>query len=402
MDPRTNPYAPGAGARPPSVTGRDDLLETVDIALDRRLAGRHTADVVLVGVRGVGKTVLLNRLHATAKAKGYETVKFEVPDGSGGHLAPALVPALNAVLRRLDRRAKAEDMLNRATAALQNFAAVFRVKYEGISVGADPAAPLADSGAMESDLPELLCAVAEAAQARQTGLALFVDELQYLSLAELRGLSRASHDAAQEGLPYLLIAAGLPESTALIAELKSYAERLFDFPEVGPLPEDAARAALTEPAAEQDVSFDPAALDRILAETACYPYFLQVWGKFVWDTAEQSPITKDDVARAGVDIMAYLDQHFFRARLEQCTEAEQHYLRAMAELGPGAHKSGAIAAAMGVTSDRVAGLRKSLIENGLVYSPGYGEAAFTVPLFDDFMRRIEPELKPYEPRRTRK
>ncbi|MFQ5623700.1 MAG: ATP-binding protein [Paracoccaceae bacterium] len=291
MDPRKNPYAPGAGVMPPAFAGREDLIEAADIALDRRKAGLYANDIILLGLRGVGKTVLLNAIHGGAKAKDIATVKFEVPDGSGGHLARAMVPALNVVWSRLNRLRAAEGHLTRAAAALRNFAAIFKVKYEGFSFGATPATADAASGDLQADLPELLMFVAAAARDRETCLALFIDEIQYLTKDELSALARACHEAAQKGLPMILVGAGLPQIAALAGEAKSYAERLFQYPEVGALDRASARRVLVEPAQRAGVCYEDTALERIVAQTEAYPYFLQTWGKFAWDEAAESPIT---------------------------------------------------------------------------------------------------------------
>ncbi|WP_371155499.1 AAA family ATPase [Jannaschia sp. 2305UL9-9] len=399
MDPRTNPFAPGAGARPPAFAGREQILEAADIALDRQIAGRHANSMILLGLRGVGKTVLLNRLHEEAKAKGYETVRLEVPDAAGGHLARMLVPMLDSVLRRLDRRQAAQDAMGRAGAALVNFAAAFKISYQGFALGLDGDGLAAGSGNMEADLPDLMRAVWEAAADRKTALGLFIDEVQYLSRDELSALARTCHEAAQQGGRFLMIGAGLPQIAALAGDAKSYAERLFSYPEVGPLSDAAAREVLSRPAAEEGVAFEDAALDRIVADTEGYAYFLQSWGKFVWDEADASPITEDDVIRAHPAIRADLDESFFRVRYDRSSPAEQQYLRAMAELGPGPHQTGDVAKILGTESSQVANTRRKLIEAGMIYSQRHGETAFTVPLFDTFMRRTMPDLVPYTPRK---
>ncbi len=399
MDPRRNPFSPGAGVRPAQLAGRDELIETCEIAMDRVLNGLYANDIIMTGLRGVGKTVLLNHLVNLAKSRGMETIKFEVPDASGGHLTPAMVIALGAVLKKLDRLKKAGDGLRLAAAALQNFAAVFRVKYEGFSFGASPARAVADSGDLETDLPELLMPVARAAETRKTAVVLFIDEVQYLTKKELSALARTCHEAAQQGVPFLFIGAGLPQIAALAGDAKSYAERLFLYPEVAALDDAAARKALSAPAQAQKVKFTNGALDRILKETDRYPYFLQTWGKFAWDTASKSPITEADVKEANPAIIAHLDQNFFRVRFDRCTGLEQQYLRAMAELGAGPHRTGDIAAALGTTSSKLAPVRRNLISAGMIYSQRYGETGFTVPLFDGFMKRMLPELEPYKPGR---
>lgn len=399
MDPRRNPFVPGAGVKPPEFAGREALVEQVSIALDRIWGGLHANSMMLLGLRGVGKTVLLNALHENAKSKGFETLKIEVPDSNGGHLARMLVPGLSIILRRLDRVANAEDKLRLAGAALRNFASIFRVEYEGVSFGAGPTSADASSGDLEADLPEVLRLVCEAASARGRAVGLFIDEVQYLSEKELSALARALHEAAQSGFRLIVIGAGLPQIAALAGDAKSYAERMLLFPEVGPLSKDAARQALREPVERQLAHIEEAALARIVDETQGYAYFLQTWGKFAWDEADASPITTDDVGRAQLAIQDHLDASFFRVRFDRCTQYEQRYLRAMAELGPGPHRTGDVAQVLGVSSSQVAPVRKRLIDSGMIYSQRHGETAFTVPLFDQFMKRAIPVLETHVPKR---
>lgn len=399
MDPRQNPFVPGAGVRPPEFAGREGLVEQVEIALDRTKSALYANSAMLLGLRGVGKTVLLNALHNSAKSKGFETVKCEVPDGSGGHLARLLVPNLGVILRRLDKRRAAEERLKQAAVALRNFSSVFKIQYEGISFGATESSLDAASGDLEADLPDLIRLVAEAARERDTAVAVFIDEVQYLSKVELSALARSCHEAAQNSFPYILIGAGLPQITALAGDAKSYAERLFVYPEVGPLEAEPARRVLNDPVQRQGASFTEEALGRIFSDTNGYAYFLQTWGKFAWDEAATNEITEADVVSAGPAIQTYLDQNFFRVRFDRCSPFEQQYLRAMAELGPGPHRTGDVAQALGTESSNVAAVRRKLIEAGMIYSQRHGETAFTVPLFDEFMKRAMPVLEPYSPRK---
>lgn len=399
MDPRTNPYAPGAGVTPPEFAGRENILEAADIAFDRVASKRFAKDFMLLGLRGVGKTVLLNKLHNTAKAKNFETTRFEAPEG--GLLAQSLVPELKGVLRRLSIREAVEVTLERAGTALRNFAAIFKIAYEGIEFGVSKE-PVADSGDLERDLPELLSAVAEAAGRRGRSFGMFIDEVQYLGEAELAAIVKACHEASQQSLPMIFVGAGLPQIAALAGEAKTYAERLFDYPVVGALDEPAARSALAEPAEREGVDFEDDALVEIYRVTDGYPYFLQIWGKYVWDAAEQSPISKSDVVGANADIIEHLDANFFRTRFDRLSPLEQQYMRAMAELGSGPHRTGDIAAALQCESKHVGAVRNRLIQLGMVYSQRHGETAFTVPLFDGFMNRAIPELEPYVPKKRRR
>jgi hypothetical protein len=399
LDPRRNPFVPGAGVKPPEFSGRDAVIEQASIAFDRVLAGLYANSMMLLGLRGVGKTVLLNRLHEDAKAKGFETLKVEVPDNSGTNLARILVPGLSVILRRLDRIAAAEDKLRSAWGALRNFASIFRVEVEGLAFGVAPPSADAGSGSLEADLPELLRLVCDAAGARQRAVGLFIDEVQYLTQPELAALTRALHEAAQNGFRLIVIGAGLPQIAALAGDAKSYAERLFLFPEVGPLSAQAARAAISEPLTRADVAITPQALDLIVNETQGYAYFLQTWGKFSWDEADLTPIRYEDVVHAQQEIKSYLDQSFFRVRFDRCNQNEQRYLRAMAELGAGPHQTGDIAKVLQVSSSQVGVFRERLIRSGMIYSQRHGETAFTVPLFDQFMKRAIPVLEPHVPKR---
>jgi hypothetical protein len=390
MDPVTNPYAPGAGTPPPELAGRDDLRETIRIALERVRLGRPTKSMLIVGLRGVGKTVLLDRMRLDAEAAGIQTVQLEAPEGRS--LPAMLAPQLRQALLRLSRHEKAKALAQRGLRALAGFAKSLKVKYADIEVGLDldPEVGLADNGDLEHDLPVLLEAVGSAAREAGTAVAMFIDELQYVSEDELAILISALHRCAQRQLPITLVGAGLPQLRGLTGKAKSYAERLFDFPGIDALPESAAKLALTKPAQDQGVAFEPEAVALILKETRGYPFFLQEWGKHVWDTAKATPITADVVRVASTSAIAALDESFFRVRFERLTPTERRYLRAMAELGPGPHRSGDIADRLRKTVTSLGPIRSQLILKGMIWSPAHGDTAFTVPLFDEFMRRIMP------------
>jgi hypothetical protein len=387
MDPRTNPYSPGAGTPPPELAGRDELLERASIALDRVRAGRSARSLILWGLRGVGKTVLLNQIRLDAEARGFISARIEAPEGKS--LPASLAPALRAALLRLDRleavRAKAGD----AMAALAGFVGALRLRYGDIEASIDVAGQrgLADSGDLELDLSDLISSVGEAARARDTAVVLYVDELQYVPEDQLGALITAFHNASQQGLPITMVAAGLPQLVGRSGRAKSYAERLFEFAEIGKLDAAAATRALVAPALEHGVDYATGAIDTILRQTQGYPYFLQEWGKHSWNVADGPPIEQSDAEQATVDALAELDQSFFKVRLDRLTPSEKRYLTAMSDLGPGPHRSGDIAEALGKPVASVAFVRNSLIEKGMIYSPGHGDTAFTVPLFDDFMRR---------------
>lgn len=390
MDPRRNPYAPGAGRAPPELAGRDDLLERAAIALDRIRAGRAARSFVLYGLRGVGKTVLLNRIRLDAEARGFVSVRIEAPEGRS--LPSVLAPALRAALLKLDRIEAVRAGGAKALRALAGFAKALKVKYSDIEVALDVDAQrgLADSGDLESDLTDLLSEVGRAAAERETAVALYVDELQYVPEDQLGALITALHDASQRELPVAMVAAGLPQLVGQSGRAKSYAERLFEFVRIDRLDHDAAIQALRVPVEEEGAAFDAGAMEEILKQTLGYPYFLQEWGKHAWNVAEASPITQADAEKATQDALAELDGSFFRVRFDNLSPAERRYLRAMAEIGPGPHRSGEVAEALGRSVASVAPTRSSLIAKGMVYSPAHGDTAFTVPLFDGFMKRILP------------
>mgnify|MGYP001187660996 CR=1 FL=1 len=390
MDPIINPYAPGAGTPPPELAGRDALLESVRIAIERARRGLPAKSVLMVGLRGVGKTVLLDRMRDEAEAAGVHTVRIEAPERRS--LPALLAPQLRQALLRLSRNEQARDLAQRALRALAGFVGALKVKYEDIEVGLDfdPEPGLADNGDLEHDLQALLETVGAAAAQAGTALVMFVDELQYVKEDELAALITALHRCAQRRLPVALVGAGLPQLRGQMGEAKSYAERLFDFPEVGPLSPEAATLAIAKPALDQGVAFEAAAVDRIVAETRGYPYFLQEWGKHAWDAAAASPITLDDVRAASASALAALDESFFRVRFDRLTPTEKRYLRAMADLGPGPHRSGDVADRLGRKVTSLAPTRNQLIAKGMIWSPSHGDTAFTVPLFDAFMKRIMP------------
>jgi hypothetical protein len=390
VDPVRNPFAPGAGTPPPELAGRDELRETVRIVLERVRLGRPTKSILMVGLRGVGKTVLLDRMREDAEAVGIQTMRVEAPEGRS--LPAILAPQIRQALLRLSRNKQAKDLAQRALRGLAGFAKALKIKYQDIEVGFDfdPEPGLADNGDLEHDLQDLLEAAGEAAQKAGTALAMFVDELQYVEEDELAALITALHRAAQRRLPVVLVGAGLPQLRGRMGRAKSYAERLFDFPEIGPLIPTAARTAIAKPAEAEGVKVNVDALKRIVQETRGYPYFLQEWGKHAWDTASKSPITLRDVALASTAAIAALDESFFRVRFDRLTPLEKKYLRAMAELGSGPHRSGDIAEQLKRNVTALGPTRNQLIAKGMIWSPSHGDTAFTVPLFDEFMRRIMP------------
>lgn len=390
MDPRRNPFAPGAGTPPPELAGREPLLERTLIALDRIRAGRPARSTIFYGLRGVGKTVLLGAVREAVEAERMLAVTIEAPENRS---LPALIaPSLRAGLLRLDRTARAGAGVKHALRALAGFAKL-KLKYDDFEIALDlePEPGLADSGDLDLDLADLMVAVGEAARERETAVVLMIDELQYVAEEQLAALISALHRANQLRLPVTLVGAGLPQLLGQMGRAKSYAERLFEFVSLGPLDEAAAAAAIRVPVEREEEAITPEAVTAIVGDTQGYPYFLQEWGKHSWEVADASPITAADVDMARAAALAELDASFFRVRFDRLTPAEKRYLRAMAALGPGPHRSGDVADQLKVKVSSVAPTRNSLIAKGMLFSPAHGDTAFTVPLFDQFMQRVMPD-----------
>ena len=390
MDPVHNPFSPGAGTPPPELAGRDELRELLRVALERARIGRPAKSAMLVGLRGVGKTVLLDRVRQDAEAAGIHTVRIEAPEGRS--LPALLAPELRQALLRLSQVSAAKDCAVRGLRALAGFARKLKVTFGDIEVGFDyePEPGLADNGDLEHDLQALFEQVGLAAKSAQTALAVFIDELQYVEEPQLAALITAMHRTEQRQLPVVLVGAGLPQLRGRMGNAKSYAERLFDFPTIGPLPASAARLAIEKPLALEGVGITGAALEQILQLTQGYVDFHQQWGSHTWRAAQASPIDVDAVHAASVTAVAALDESFFRVRFDRLTPKEKKYLRAMAELGAGPHRSGDIAECCNAKVSSLAPTRSSLITKGVVWSPNHGDTAFTVPMFDEFMKRIMP------------
>jgi len=392
MDPIKNPFSPGAGAPPPELVGRDDIFEQTRILLGRVKNKRTEKSILLTGIRGVGKTVLLNEMERIALADGYRTILIEAHDKKS--LAILLAPHLRRLLYELDRLAGAGDKVRRGLAVLKSFIGAIKVKVDDVEFGLDidPEMGAADSGDLEIDLPNLFTAVAEAAAERGSCVAILIDEIQYFKKKELSALIMAMHKMQQRQLPLVLLGAGLPILPGLAAESKSYAERLFSFPAIGALSESDVIKALQNPVKEYNVTFEDAALREIFRLTKGYPYFLQEWGYMSWNRSESSPIDLAVVQNASEAAIQRLDENFFRVRFARLTPGEKRFLRAMAELGPGPHRTGDIADLMEVKITGLGPTRANLIKKGMVFSPSHGEMAFTVPLFDKFMRRAVPKF----------
>jgi AAA+ ATPase superfamily predicted ATPase len=394
MDPVQNPFSPGAGNRPPELAGRTDVLKQALLALARIQSGKSERSPLIIGLRGVGKTVLLVEIRKKAEASGYKTLMIEAQEDVS--LSRMLLPGMRKVLLGLNPGKALGDKAQKGLRVLKSFLSGVKVEFGDVAFSLDspPEVGVADSGMLDSDLPELFLAVGEAAVEAGTAVAVIIDELQYLGEDELSALIMAVHKISQEKMPIILIGAGLPQLAGNTGRAKSYAERLFLFPQVGALTKEDARLALQEPVRSHSVVFSDEAFDEIYDRTKGYPYFLQEWGSQCWNTAQRSPIDVEVVRAASETAVANLDQSFFRVRFDRLTPREKDYLRALAELGDNPQRSGEIAQLLGVKSESVAPLRAGLIGKGMIYSPQFGDTAFTVPLFDQFMKRIIPELPP--------
>jgi len=390
MNPITNPYNPGAGTPPPELAGRNELREKVRICIERLRIGNSAKSLILVGLRGVGKTVLLDRMRLDAEGTGIQTLRIEAPENKS--LPAMLAPELRKALLRMSTIESAKEVSQRALRALAGFAKGLKLKFADIEVGFDyaPEPGLADNGELESDLTALLVQTGEAAKAAGTVMVMFIDELQYVKESQFAALISALHRCAHLRLPITLVGAGLPQLLALAGEAKSYSERLFEYPQIDKLNTSAAMDALRKPAQQLGVNYTDDAALAIVEKTQGYPYFLQEWGKHTWDVATTSPITLDVVKTATQLSIAGLDESFFKVRLERTTPSERRYLRAMADLGPGPHRSGDIANQLLKTVSTQAPVRSSLIRKGIVWSPTHGDTAFTVPLFHEYLLRTVP------------
>ena len=373
MDKIKNPFSPGAGSPPPELAGRDIVLEQARVLLGRVKAKRSVNSLLLTGLRGVGKTVLLNAIEQIAKEQEYRTILVEAHEGKP--LAVLLAPHLRRLLFDLDRIAGAGDKARRGIAVLKSFVGAIKLKIGDLDIGLDiePEAGSADSGDLEVDLPSLFMAVAEAAEERGTAVAIFIDEIQYFNTTELSALIMAMHKMQQRQLPLVLIGAGLSILPGLAGESKSYAERLFNFPDIGPLSQADALKALQDPVQEVEESFSDDALEEIFRLTKGYPYFLQEWGYQAWNQAVTSPITLRVIQETSGLVAKRLDDNFFRVRFDRLTPKEKTFLRAMAELGEAPYRTGDIAEKLNTKINILGPVRANLIKKGMVYSPSYGD-----------------------------
>jgi len=385
MDEVRNPFAPGAGSRPPELAGRQAILRDAEIAIQRALLGKPSRSQMLLGLRGVGKTVLLNKIEMMADAAGHLTSSIEAPEGKA--LSELLVPKINQTLRKLSTSQNAKAKAHQALRALRSFASAFKISYGDASISVDPEIGVADSGEMEADLPELFVRVGEAAKAAGKAWTLLIDEVQYLRAGDLAALIVALHKVSQRDLPVLFFGAGLPQVAALSGDAKSYAERLFHFPAVGALDKEDAQTAIRQPIESEGQEIDDKALQEILAKTKGYPYFLQEWGYQCWNIAEGPRIKLEDASKAAGEATRRLDEGFFKVRFDRLTPREREYVIAMAKLGAGPYRSSDVADALKETHQSLGPRRAQIISKGMIYSPSHGDIAFTVPLFNEYLIR---------------
>ena len=387
MDPSENPYMPGAGTPPPELAGRKEVIAAAEIDFKKIKISSVSQHTIMVGLRGVGKTVLLNHFEEAAEAVDLLTIYVESTESR--NLAELLAPKLKTALIKLSKVEKAKVLASAGLGVLKNFVNTVKLDLGGYEVGISIQAPagVADSGDLENDLPELFLAVGRAARAADRPIAIFFDEIQYLNPEDFSALITAIHRTNQKALPILFYGAGLPQTLALAGGCKSYTERMFKFPKIGELDFSDARDALVNPAISRSAKISDDAIYEIVKETRGYPYFLQQWGYESWNVASDGLITLDDVQRATPLAIHELDQSFFRVRLDRCTPSEQKYMKALADLGAGAHRSGDVAELMGIAAKSASPHRNNLIKKGMIYSPAHGDTEFTVPLFHEFMQR---------------
>lgn len=385
MDPVRNPFAPGAGSRPPELAGRQTIIDDARVAIDRALLGKPSRSQMFLGLRGVGKTVLLNAVEIMAGERGHLTSSIEAPENKS--LGELLLPRVHQVLRKLSLTENAKSKAHDAMRALRSFASVFKFEYGDMAIAVDAEVGVADSGDLENDLPELFVRIGEAAKAAGKAWTLLIDEVQYLSQKDLAALIVSMHKINQRELPVLFFGAGLPQVAALSGEAKSYAERLFHYPEVGALPEADAKAAIRQPVNEEGAVIDEGALDEIFLKTRGYPYFLQEWGHQSWNLAVGDTITLNDAKQAETTTLRRLDEGFFKVRFDRLTPKEREYVIAMARLGNGPYRSSDVADALGESSQSLGPRRAQIISKGMIYSPSHGDVAFTVPMFNDYLTR---------------
>ena len=388
MDRMKNPFTPGAGALPPEFAGRGEAIEDGRILSGRTLNGRYEKSLMLIGLRGVGKTVLLKYLAESARKDGVIPLMIEVREPKSA--VEELAVRLKEVLSSIDFSCKVKSSVNYAFSALKNFVKTISVNIGEFGVTVETAPGVGDTGNMEFDLSEVLKAAARAAREADTAIGLYIDELQNMDMASMRGIIVALHHAAQDGLPLYLVGSGLPSIRALVGKSKTYAERMFNYREIGALSEQDVAAAISNPFKDAGVVVAAAAIEKIFAYSGGYPYFLQEYGYQLWLETEGGEIDVSLVERALPFVHKRLDDNFFDVRFDRVTNKEREFLRAMAEFSSPIAVS-VVAERLKRPLNAISAARAALIRKGMVYSPSHGEIAYTVPLFGDYMRRILPE-----------
>jgi hypothetical protein len=397
MDVNLNPFNPGAGVRPPVLAGRTDVLEQATVALASSKHGHLAKSLLLTGLRGVGKTVLLNEINKQAEQQDYLTAMFEAQEN--GNLRQTLILSIRPILLALDSSRQTDETVKRGLRVLRSF--MDSTGSAGISIGIEPEAGQADSGVLETDVADLLLATGHAAQAAKRPVALLIDELQCLSQEEIAALICAFHAVNQAGLPFILFGAGLLQLAGLAGEAKICSEGMFSLQQLGNLSENDARIAIQQPIEDAGAYFHDDAIAQIVAITRGYPYFLQEWGYHAWNLCGDDTVKAYDVTRATEAAIKQLDKSFFRVRLDRLIPEERDYLRALADLGAEPQTTADIAKALErkpasstksleLKPGRITSVRESLVKKGMIYSPAPEMTAFTTPLFDEFMRRILP------------
>lgn len=385
MNPVRNPFAPGAGSQPPEFAGRAKIIGDATVAIERALIAKSARPQMLLGLRGVGKTVLLNKIQEIAEEHGHLTAMIEAQEKKS--FSELLLPRVHQVLRKLLVIENAKAKTHLALRALRSFAGAFKLSYGEASISVEAAPGVADSGDLEEDLAELFVRVGEAAKAAGTAWSLLVDEVQYLKSNDLAALIVALHKISQRNLPVLFFGAGLPQVAALSGDAKSYAERLFQYSDVGMLNETDAKTAISQPVNDEGANVSDEALNEIFTKTRGYPYFLQEWGYQCWNIAQTNSIELDDAVKAEASATKRLDEGFFKVRFNRLTPKEQDYVIAMAQLGDGPYRSSDIAEAMGERPQSLGPRRSQIIGKGMIYSPSHGDIAFTVPMFNEYLMR---------------
>lgn len=402
MDPIRNPYTPNAGARPPLMAGRDDLLANFDVLLARLELGRSEQSMIITGLRGVGKTVLLGEFKRKAETRDWVTIEIEASKYDETRFREEIYHKVRSALFAISPMKKWGERARRAASVLKSFG--MTIDPSGAltaSFDVEAIDGVADSSILSTDMTDLFVNLGRAAQEHKRGVVLLIDEVQFLNKAQLEALIAALHKTVQETIPITMVGAGLPQIAELAGDAKSYAERLFKFPAIGHLDSKSAQSALRDPALDEGVEFTNEALELAEKLTGRYPYFIQEIGASIWSVAENSPILLEDVRQAESGYLAKLDGSFFRVRLDRATPLQSAYMRAMAGLGSEPQKASDVAAAMGRESSEVGPTRAELINMGLLYTPEHGYAAFTVPHFDQFMLRAMPTLEVPEKQRRR-